>query len=106
MPKIAQACMAALALAASSAPHGAPAPARPHARPSSYAPQEHSSNHVYGAPIEAPLVGRARVVPQQTGSTSHTVLATTHGANDHRGTPPRRAPRAKSKPGHAAVQDF
>ena len=105
MTKVAQACFAALAFAASTVAHCAAAPVRPPARPSSYAPQEHSTNHVYGAPIDAPLVGRSRAPPPEHESTNFSTWATPRVVQDRRAKSARKAPRAKSKPGHSAVQD-
>lgn len=100
MTKIAPACCAALALAVSSAAHCETASYRPPSRPSSYAPQEHSAQHVYGAPIETPIVGRARTVPRNNKSTGHSARPPARTAPEHRAN----APRTKPKTSHPAAR--
>ncbi len=67
---LAMAGLAAIALVGSSLATAADIPPPKSApQPSSYAPQPHSSTHVYGSPIEPPLVGHNaaphRVNPSQ-----------------------------------------
>jgi hypothetical protein len=50
-------------------------PADTSAKPSSFVPHPHTSHHVYGAPIEAPIVGRNKTAhrknaPKQRSSSA------------------------------------
>jgi hypothetical protein len=41
-------------------------------KPSSYAPQPHSSHHVYGAPIQTPILGHSKASPHKYPANSPT----------------------------------
>ena len=60
MTKIAITLLAAIALAGSAMSTLRAEPANSRSNPSSFAPQSHSNGHVYGAPIEPPIVGHAK----------------------------------------------
>lgn len=80
-----------LALVASAA---AATPAKPSpARPSSYAPRETNGSHVYGSPIETPVVGRAAPAHH---SPSHRVSRKT--TKDAHGAPAHRKAKASATP--------
>ena len=60
MKAIAIAALAAIALAGSVSSVAGP-PQKPHkSKPSSYAPQPHSNHHVYGTPIQPPILGHSK----------------------------------------------
>jgi len=80
-----QSAIAALLLLAAAPALAATAPAGP-AKPSSYAPRPANSAHVYGAPIDAPLVGRANVRRAQSprpAAPRHKVSAAAKPAHSH-----------------------
>jgi hypothetical protein len=60
MAKIAITVLAAIALAGSAVAAASGEPIASGSKPSSYAPQPHSNDHIYGAPIEPPIVGHAK----------------------------------------------
>ena len=60
MTKIAMPLLAAIALAGSTVSVASGEPVNSGSKPSSLAPQPHSNNHIYGAPIEPPIVGHAK----------------------------------------------
>jgi len=61
MAKIAITVLAAVTLAGSAVSAASGGPIASGSKPSSYAPQPHSNDHIYGAPIEPPIVGHANV---------------------------------------------
>ncbi len=60
MTKFAITVLAAITLAGSTVSVASGEPIHSGSKPSSYAPQPHSNDHIYGTPIEPPLVGHAR----------------------------------------------
>ena len=60
MSKIAITVLAAITLAGSTVSAASGAPIDSGSKPSSFAPQPHSNDHIYGAPIEPPIVGHAK----------------------------------------------
>jgi hypothetical protein len=46
-----------------------------HAAPNSYVPHPHASNHVYGTPIQPPVVGHARSSHQKSAAKKRTLGA-------------------------------
>lgn len=74
---------------------------RPHPPPSSYAPQSHSDRHVYGSPLEPPIVGHARPSHRARGAkkqTSSTIAPQTHAASVRHAAPKKRRPAPDSVP--------
>ena len=61
MTKIAITMLAAITLAGSTVSVASGEPFNSGSKPSSLAPQPHSNSHIYGAPIEPPIVGHAKV---------------------------------------------
>jgi len=61
MTKIAITVLGALALAGSTLSAASGEPIASGSKPSSFAPQAHSNDHIYGAPIGTPIVGHAKV---------------------------------------------
>ena len=70
MKILAVVAMAAVMLAgpAPSVADGQPTNSAP--KPSSFVPHSHSSNHVYGAPIGAPIVGHAKTAHRKHATKS------------------------------------
>ncbi len=66
-------------------------PARSHPQPSSYAPRPHSTEHVYGSPIEPPIVGRAHAAQHRPVPTTASAKATTRESHDREPKNRRRA---------------
>ena len=60
MNKIAIAVLAAITLAGLTVSVAKGEPFDSGSKPSSFAPQPHSNSHIYGAPIERPIVGHAK----------------------------------------------
>ncbi len=60
MTKIAITVLAAFTLAGSTVSVASGEPIHSGSKPSSFAPQPHSNDHTYGAPIETPIVGQSR----------------------------------------------
>jgi hypothetical protein len=60
MTKIAITVLAAITLAGSTVSVASGEPIDSGSKPSSFAPQPHSNDHIYGAPIEPPIVGHAK----------------------------------------------
>ncbi len=60
MAKIVFIVLAAITLAGSAVSNASAGPIASGSKPSSFAPQPHSNDHVYGAPIEPPIVGHAK----------------------------------------------
>jgi hypothetical protein len=60
MRKIAIAVFAAITLAASTVSVASGEPIDSGSKPSSFAPRPYSNDHIYGAPIEPSIVGRAK----------------------------------------------
>jgi hypothetical protein len=60
MTKIAITVLAAITLAGSSVSDAIGEPFDSGSKPSSFAPQPHSNNHIYGAPIAPPIMGHAK----------------------------------------------
>jgi len=60
MTKIAITVLAAITLAGSTVSVASGEPINSRSKPSSFAPQPHSNDHIYGAPIEPPIVGHAK----------------------------------------------
>lgn len=60
MTNIAITVLAAITLAGSTVSVASGEPIHSGSKPSSFAPQPHSNDHIYGAPIEPPIVGHAR----------------------------------------------
>jgi hypothetical protein len=52
--------LAAIALAQAAPSVAGDKPIDPSARPNSYVPHSHTNHHVYGAPIQPAIVGRAK----------------------------------------------
>jgi len=85
-----------LALAAPALSLAAGKPADPRAKPSSFAPRPSNGSHVYGAPIDPPLVGRASVPHAEHAPPARTRVATTRNVKH----PPahNRKPKSGSAP--------
>jgi hypothetical protein len=60
MTKIAKTMLAAITLAGPTVSVASGEPFHSGSKPSSFTPQPHSNNHIYGAPIERPIVGHAK----------------------------------------------
>ena len=60
MTKIAITVLAAITLAGSTVSVASGEPIDSGSKPSSFAPQPHSNDHIYGAPIGPPIVGHAK----------------------------------------------
>ena len=60
MKQIAITVLAVITLAASTVSVASGEPIDSGSKPSSFAPQPHSNSHVYGAPIERPIVGHSK----------------------------------------------
>jgi hypothetical protein len=60
MTTIAITVLAAIALAGPSLSVADGKPTNTGSKPSSYTPQPHTSHHIYGAPIQAPIVGHVK----------------------------------------------
>jgi hypothetical protein len=60
MTKIAITVLAAITLVGSMVSVASGEPLNSGSKPNSFAPQHHSNNHIYGAPIERPIVGHAK----------------------------------------------
>ena len=60
MAKFAITVLAAIALAGSAVSAASGEPIASGSKPSSYAPQPHSNDHIYGAPIEPAIVGHSK----------------------------------------------
>ena len=74
---------------------------RPHPPPSSYAPQAHSDRHVYGSPLEPPIVGHARPSHRAHGAKKQaggTLAPHGHAAPVRRAAPKPRRPAPDSVP--------
>jgi len=68
MVKLALTVFVAIAIAGTAAADAAPRPTNAPPRPSSYAPRP-TTQHVYGSPIEAPIVGRAHAAARRPTAT-------------------------------------
>jgi hypothetical protein len=60
MTKIAKGIIAALTLAGSAMSAANAEPPKGPSKPSSFVPQHHSNGHIYGSPIERPILGHAK----------------------------------------------
>jgi len=60
MTNIAITVLAAITLAGSAVSAASGEPIASGSKASSYAPQPHSNDHIYGAPIDPPIVGHAK----------------------------------------------
>ena len=90
MTRIARALVAAIALAVATAVLAGIPPSRPHAAPSSYAPQPFSGAHVYGAPLGPPVVG-GHTANRKHAAAKHAAKASAHQARE---TKPLKHPAA------------
>ena len=88
MHTLATAVFAAIALAGPAVARADSKPGSSHPLPSSYAPRPHSSDHVYGSPIETPIVGRAHAPTKHT-TAAKTGVAKAKPSAHH----PTKAPR-------------
>jgi hypothetical protein len=78
MTKIAITVLVAITFAGSTVSVASGEPTGSGSKPSSYAPQPHSNDHIYGAPIEPAIVGHAK-------------------ASHHNHVQNKRSPNAKSR---------
>ena len=83
MTKIAITVLAAITLAGSAVSAASGEPAASGSKASSYAPQPHSNEHIYGAPIDPPIVGHAK-------------------ASHHNHVQKKRSTSAKTRDAHSA----
>jgi hypothetical protein len=96
MKRLATACLAATTLAHSSLTLAASTPADTHALPSAYAPRPHGGSHVYGAPIDPPIVGHAAPPPERLVPTRQPAKSTKLHARDRKAKSRRSAMAAGS----------
>lgn len=71
MRKFAPLVLATLTLAGPALSVAGNEPTNSAPRPSSFVPHTHSNHHVYGAPIEPPIVGRAKSTHHKRAKKSH-----------------------------------
>jgi hypothetical protein len=98
MTRLAPAALAAILLASSAPAFAATKPANSHAPPSSFAPRPHTNQHVYGSPIEAPIVGHTRPLEHKRAPTKRS--ARTMARDSHRmakGAPPTPVPQPRQR---------
>jgi hypothetical protein len=81
--------LGAIALSISAAAIATGTTPNSHPLPSSYAPQAHSDNHVYGSPIGPPVVGQSAAVHRLHASKKSSAAKATHPR-------PSNASRAKA----------
>ena len=92
MTTIAITVLAAIALAGPSLSVADGKPANTGSKPSSYTPQPRTNNHIYGAPIQSPIVGHAKASghkhARRKASTSATTRDATKAPVHHNGKTP------------------
>ena len=80
MAKFSITVLAAITLAGSALSNAGAEPIASGSKPSSFAPQPHSNDHVYGAPIEPPIVGHAKTSHHHHVQKKRSTSAKTHDA--------------------------
>jgi hypothetical protein len=92
MTTIAITVLAAIVLAGPSLSLANGKPANTGSKPSSYTPQPRSKSHIYGAPIQSPIVGQAKASrhkhARRKASTSATTRDATKAPVHHNGKTP------------------
>jgi hypothetical protein len=71
MTRLAAAVLATITLAGATLAHASGKPVDTHAVPSSFAPRPHTGQHVYGSPIDPPIVGHAQASHYAHAATKH-----------------------------------
>jgi hypothetical protein len=83
VPTIAKLVLGAAALSISGTAVATGTPPNSHPLPSSYAPQAHSDNHVYGSPIGPAVVGQSAAVHRLHASKKQSATRAMHARPSH-----------------------
>lgn len=94
MKAVASAVLAAITLAGSTLAVAGGKPVDSGSKPSSYVSRPHTNRHVYGSPIEPPIVGRAAAPHHTHAHMKQSTSATTRNAHKA----PAHRVEAKARP--------